>query len=77
MTDFCKKNMIVTGIFLPVSGMFLQSSSVIVNSLDPIKMKWNYKLSWKLTNTQKCYTAFDMKLAVDKLLVNAQWNVHG
>jgi hypothetical protein len=26
---------------------------------------------------KKCHTAADMKLAVDKVILNAQWHVHG
>jgi hypothetical protein len=38
-----------------------------------MKMELSYKLSCKLTDTEKCYTAADIKLAVDKVIVNAQW----
>jgi hypothetical protein len=43
-------------------------------------MVQNYKLSCKAVSLQiqkKCYTVADIKLAMDKVVVNAQWHVHG
>jgi hypothetical protein len=56
--------------------VFMLLFFVIMNSFDPKKMFWNYKPSCKLTGTEKCYMAADMKLAVDKVVINAQWHVH-
>jgi hypothetical protein len=68
---------VVTKIFLPVSGMFFMIFFIIVKSLDLIKIVQNYKMYCELTDTEEmlygyCY---DKKLAVDKVVVNAQWHV--
>jgi hypothetical protein len=62
---------------LAVSGMFFMIFFVIVNSPDQIK--WCYITSHpvSLQIPKKCCMASDMKLTVDKVVVNAQLHVHG